>query len=210
MKKKLHLTSLVVFMTVSLFAQDAKSILNQVRNKYQSQKKLCAQFEQVFHWQLADETQTTKGQVCTQEGKKFRIETEQQIIVTDDKTVWTLNKLNKQVNIDHADNTEQDNPFLQSFFEKYTTNYDTRYEGKEEIEGKSYARIVLTTKSPDAFIHKVEIWVDDNHHMKKVVQTDLNENTTTYIVSSLNENPEFPNNFFQLEIPPDYEVVDLR
>ena len=105
-------------------AKEVDDVIKQVLKKYESLNKVSATYTQTFHWKLADETQVMHGRIDSQDGHKFRIDTEDQLIVTDGKVVWTVDKLNKQIMIDFASNNTQENPFLKSFFQKYTQEYN--------------------------------------------------------------------------------------
>jgi len=201
------LTVLVVAGTIYA-KDDVDNILKKVQKKYTNIDAVCADFVQIFHWTLADETRTTEGEICAKEGEKFRINTSDQLIVTDGKTLWTLDKMNNQVVIDHAENSD-DNPFLKSFFHKYVKKYSATY--NEAKSTNDIHCIVLSSKSENEFIQQVTLWIDeDKNIIQKVAQEDINENTTTFEVTDMNTNITLSKDTFTFEPEQDMKLIDLR
>jgi len=202
---------IVFFVPYRAFCQNANELLKQVREQYESHKNICAEFSQIFYWKLADERQEIQGKICVKDGVQFRIESQDQLIVTDSKIVWTLNKLNKQVTIDYANPDEHENPFLKSFFEKYFNDYTAKMIGTEKDENEELSHLQLTAKADEAFIRKLDLWIEGKTRIiKRAIQQDLNENETQYVIDKVEFGPDFPAKYFSLEIPGDYEVLDFR
>lgn len=201
----------LVFMVSFASAQDAAQVLSRVQKKYESLKNVCADFTQTFEWKLANETQTFKGQVCTRNGVQFRVENNDQTIITDGKTIWTMPRNANQVIIDDAAESPEDNPFLKSFLQNYMDNYKAEYLGQETLAGAAHDHLRLTAKSEDEFAKTIEVWVDQKSSlMSKIKQIDVNDNVSTYEVSNVNIDAQLTDASFRPEIPADYEVVDLR
>jgi outer membrane lipoprotein carrier protein len=209
--KRLFAILLVLSLNLAAQAQDAGALLGQIQKKYESMKNVCATFSQTFHWELAGETKTFAGTVCTRNGVQFKVETSDQLIITDGKTVWTMPHGNKQVIIDDAGENGESNPFLKSFMQNFVNNYRTELLSPETINGTPHHHLRLTAKSDDEFTKKVEIWADQKSLlMDKIVQTDINGNTSTYEVREINLNAGLTDASFKPEIPEGYEVVDMR
>jgi outer membrane lipoprotein-sorting protein len=209
--KKVFALLLVFVMTTAAAAQDAGDLLNRIQKKYESMKNVCADFTQTFRWELAAETQVYEGTVCTRNGVQFKVETGDQVIITDGKTIWTMPRGNKQVIIDDAAENSEDNPFLSSFLQNFITNYRNEMLPAESIAGTPHQHIRLTAKNEDEFTKEVEIWVDQKTMlMSKIKQTDINNNSSTYEVRDIDLNAKLTDASFKAAIPADYEVVDLR
>ncbi len=190
---------------------DAKTdrLLKDVQKVYEKLENVCADFTQTFFWKLTEETQKAKGRICAKGGDKFKIETDEQLIVTDGKTLWTFNKLNNQVVIDHAENSTSDNPFIKDFFKKYLTDYSPFPD--EEHAAKDLACVLLKAKTDDQFIRQLRLWIDKKSKMiLKIEQVDLNENTTTFELSNIDVNAPLVSKNFIFEPPADAEVIDMR
>ena len=209
------LISLFLFLfSFPVFAQDATQILTQVKNNYEAHPNICARFTQTFHWKLAEETQIVNGNICIKDGVKFKIETDNQIAITDGKTLWTLNKINKQVIIDRAGGGSQENPLLKSFLQKYIENYVAKLVAAEKgDQGEIIYHLNLLAKSEDEFYQRIEIWIEKkskSYFMKKIIQYDINGNETIYTINDLNLQADIPDSMFKPAIPDGYEVIDLR
>jgi chaperone LolA len=192
-------------------AQTADQILNRVRQKYNACKEVCADFVQTFHWKLANETQVFKGNVCTRNGAMFRVESQDQTIVTDGKTIWTMNISTKQIMIDNADDDAEGNPFLKSYLDNYIKNYSSTLAAEEPCQGKPSWHLHLTARSENQFAHDIDVWVDKaTSYIMKIEQVDANGNTSVYEVSALRINPALPDRTFTLAVPEGYEVIDMR
>ncbi|MBN2356728.1 outer membrane lipoprotein carrier protein LolA [candidate division KSB1 bacterium] len=211
MKKMCILTILTFTLVSAGVGQDADEILKKIQKTYLDMKAVCADFEQTFYWKLADETQTFTGKVCTRNGEQFRIETEDQIIITDGKAIWTLSHINKQVLIDDAAESTEDNPFLKSFMQNYIDHYQAKLVQETKIGETPHYLLELEAKSEDEFARLIKVWVDKKTYlMTKIVQTDINENTSTYEVNDVDTNAKLTDASFQLTPPSGYEVVDMR
>lgn len=190
---------------------DARSdrLLRQLQNKYESLDEVCADFTQTFHWKLTGETQQISGRICAKGGDRFRIETEEQLIITDGNTLWTLNKLNNQVIIDHAENATSENPFIKDFLEKYIREYNSRIDESASSGGDPV--ILLTSKTGDHFVPQMRLWVDEKQDLiTKVEQTDLNENTTVFQVNNIDTDVSLSNSDFKFQAPESADVIDMR
>jgi len=211
--KNFIFTLMLVFSTVvaPVSAQTADEIIGKVRQKYEGLKQVCADFTQTFHWKLADETQVIKGQICAKDGVKFRIESQDQLIITDGKTIWTMNKANKQVMVDNADKASGDNPFLKSYLKKYTEEYKGELLGTEKTGEVDFYRLKLAAKNEDQFVRQVDFWVDSKtFFLTKVQQVDINDNSTAYEVENVKIDVILKDATFTFSAPEGYEVIDLR
>ncbi|HPI73918.1 MAG TPA: outer membrane lipoprotein carrier protein LolA [bacterium] len=205
------LTLLLAATAMPLRAQNAEAILAKVKQKYQSLKQVCAEFEQTFHWKMAGETQVTRGSLCTQNGVQFRIELQDQTIVTDGVTLWTLSQANRQVMIDHAANGKENNPFLSTFIEKYFKSYRAVLAGEETVQGTPHYHLLLTALSEDEFERTLDLWVNKSTLiMSRIKLVDVNGNDSIYEVTSLNLKPALNDQDFVLTVPEGFETVDLR
>jgi len=189
----------------------AKKIVENVTKRYQTITDVSAHFEQTFFWKLAGEQQTIEGKIYVKDGKKYRIETDDQLIVTDGLTIWTLSKTNKQVLVDALNENSQQNPLMREFLTRYSEEYIPKLVDQKEIKGAEYYLVELSAKSEDMFITKVGIWVDEKTWlMLSVEQTDINGNLTKYIVTDVDFNTKLSETLFKIEVPEGYELIDLR
>jgi chaperone LolA len=200
---------LIAFSTFALAADsEADKILENVQETYEKLDDVCSDFTQTFYWKLTDDSQVVSGHICAKGGDKFKIETPEQLIITDGDVLWTMNKVNKQVIIDYAENASNNNPFIKNFMQKYITEYDAKM-GESDDRGQSY--ILLTSKTGEHFVPRIQLWIDNKSNLiTKIVQDDLNENTTTFEMSNLNTDVSLAAKEFKFQPPSDAEVIDMR
>lgn len=203
---KKTLIAYLMALTTLAWAADKKAdeILAKVQNAYEKLDNVCADFTQTFYWKLTDDRQVVSGFICAQGGDKFKIETPEQIIVTDGDVLWTLNKINKQVIIDHAENSTNDNPFIKNFMQKYIAEYNAQM-------GETPDHIVLTSKTGEHFVPKIQLWIDSKSNLiSKIVQDDLNDNSTTFEMANVNTDISLAAKDFKFQVPSDADVIDMR
>ncbi|MBN1481485.1 outer membrane lipoprotein carrier protein LolA [candidate division KSB1 bacterium] len=189
--------------------RETQKVLDKVQKTYEKLNDVCADFSQSFYWKLTEETQVVTGHICAKGGDKFKIETPEQLIVTDGKVLWTLNKMNNQVIIDHAENVANDNPFIQNFMQKYISEYDARIVEDQSDNGETC--ILMTTKSGEHFVPRLWLWIDNKSNLiNKIVQQDVNENTTTFEMSTFDMDVKLAANDFKYQIPEGADVIDMR
>ncbi len=204
--------ALCYLLAASLFAGDdrADKIIAKVKKKYDKIKTFSAEFNQTFHWKLADNVQELKGKIWLKGQEKFKIETEDQTIVSNGKTIWTFSRFNKQVIIDNIDKSGDQFRLPKDIFFKYSEQYHTAYVKSEKIQDQDCDVIELQAKTEDVFIKYMKIWISNNMLPLKIEQVDLNQNTNTYSLEHIQLNKPIDDSFFVYQVPESIEVIDMR
>jgi len=188
----------------------AEEIIKKVQQRLQSAKLVEAQFVQVFQWSVAGERQEFQGKIWLGPHDAFRIESADQLIVSDGKDVWTYDKVNKQVIIDHL-NPDQENYLPRQLSLRFARTYKANLLGKEDLSGRKVYHMQLQSKNPDVFIRRFDLWVDPSSWIvRKLSYLDANENVTTYVIRSIRFLQKSDGSLFQFSVPKGVEVVDLR
>ena len=210
MKKYFVLFLLAFFMTalfVGAAEKNADDILKKVKNIYEKNNNICADFTQKFIWKLTEEEHVLSGTICVQQGVKFKIETPDNDIVNDGEALWTLNRTNNQVIVNNGNQNSEGAPFLKQFIDKFIRDYSANLESEE----KDYYLLNLSAKSEDEFIRDVQLQVDKkSFFLLNVIQHDANENTTDYKVENIRTDVSLTADDFKINDIEKYEVVDLR
>jgi len=209
--RKLLLIVLFLIPIVSIYADDdAESIVSSLQKKYGDAKDLSISFVQNVQFAVTKNTQTFGGKLVMKKGNKYRIEMEQQTIVTDGTTVWTFNKANNQVFIDTYKNDSQ------SFSpDKILTNLPDNYTatilGKEKQGDHELTILKLIPKKSRMNIQWMKVWVDaDTWAMKKIQVFDASENLWTYDVNDVQMDTGIADAQFHFDVPAGVDVIDLR
>jgi len=111
--KRLFFSLILMGMTVSIFAQadtystpeesdpKAKAILESLKNKYEQFKTIQADFTLII--EIPEEDRIVQKGKMAQAGDKYRLELEDQSIMTDGETLWYYQKNNNEVQVNSAD-----------------------------------------------------------------------------------------------------------
>ncbi|GBD94312.1 lipoprotein chaperone [bacterium BMS3Abin05] len=188
----------------------AEKILKKVRERVQSINTLQASFKETFHWTMIDEVQKFSGELYIGEGDKFRLQTAGQIIVSDGKTLWTYDAGKNQVLIDNV-SPSGDELLPRRLLLKFEKDYHPTLIGKKVIGTTMCYVLDLTSKTEDAFIPKMTVWIDSKNWLtKKLSYEDINQNKTTYELGSIKINKKLPEEIFRFKIKPGVQVIDMR
>ena len=214
MKKTILFLLLIIFFcgNITVIQADVKAdkIIKKVLAKYEASKTFKADFEQTYYWVLTDNKAEQFGTIWLEGKDKFKIQTENQVIVSDGKTVWTYSKNTNQVLIDNVQKTE-DITLPGDIMLNFLDEYKAIYTGKEKLKKILCHRLEMTAKDENQFIQKVILWVgNDDLVVHQIEQIDLNKNTNTYYLKSIEFNKPFDDNFFHYEPGDSVEVIDMR
>ncbi len=189
----------------------AQQILKGVSEKYRSYKSVQADFVlKVENGQNNSKDQQTG--TLFMKGNKYKLQINNQEIISDNNTVWTYLKDANEVQINSYES--DDNTISPSqIFTLYEKNFLYAFSEEKTIGGKVIQFIDLTPNDKSKPYFKVRLAVDK---IAKAVQSavvfDKNGNRYTYEIMKLIPDPRISDNFFSFDEKkyPGVEVVDLR
>ena len=204
------LTFLLLADSQRVQGQDVEEVLSRLQRKYESVRDLYASFTQIVRFGVTQSTQAFTGKLWMKKGNRYRIELEQQTIVTDGKSVWTYSELNKQVLIDKF--KDDPNAFTpDKVLVDVPKNYFANIIGNEKGNDGKTLILKLVPKENNSLTKSMKVWVSTSQWlMAKVEILDVSDNRTTYLLKDLKVDEGIPDRLFHFDIPPDVEVVDLR
>lgn len=188
----------------------AKAILEKSRLKYQSYKTMQADIKLTIQFGADKEIQQGKVYLA---GDKYRIELNQQQVISDAKTMWMVSNKSGvcEVQINHADEASLLSP----------SKLITMYENENEViignlteateNGKAVYTIEVKPKSSNADYSKVRMSVDKSSN--DITQaTIFGKDGTRYIFEfiKISGNASCPATLFTYETNPKCKVIDLR
>jgi len=211
MKIMLVLSILAMSIMNGVAQENVEKIIKDVQKKYQNIQLVHADFKQVNRFKLTSIQSEIHGTIWISQNDQFRLETEDQTIVSDGKNFWRFNKLENQVLIDHAKKSQQD-IFLNNFLFKINEVYYSQIAGEQQIDGKKIYEIKLTPRKPeDSFFSYIKVWLyEKSWEIIKVLYMDFNENEVEYLIEKMELNPKVGSGIFNFEIPEGTEAIDLR
>ena len=188
----------------------AMQIVKNFQDNYNRIEDATIKFTQTVVFPLSKVSRTTSGTLYIKKGNKYRIDTDDKVIVTDGKTSWVYLPQSQQVLIDNFrndKNTITPEKFLLDVPEDY---FAVLLSTNKTSTGNLYV-LRLTPRSDNSFIRSITIEIQDSSWtVKSAVISDMNDTRYTYKVESLKTNTGLPNSEFEFVPPKGAQVVDLR
>ncbi|MCK4894031.1 MAG: outer membrane lipoprotein carrier protein LolA [Calditrichia bacterium] len=202
---------LLVFIISNLYAENVDKIIKNVQKKYSKVQLLYVDFKQVNRFQLTKIENEVYGTIWIAQDNKFRLETEDQTMVSNGEKFWRYNKLENQVLIDYAKKSQQD-IFLNNFLFQISDYYDSQILNEEKKGKNKIFEIKLTPKTPEEnYFRYIKVWINDGSWiLNKVLYVDFNDNEVEYLIEKMDLERSLTKNLFEFQSPEGSEVVDLR
>ncbi len=213
MKKLLSL--MLALFVQSAFSQDITptEVLENVQKKYTSTSDASAKFSQKVSFKYAKIEQAFTGTVKMKKGNRYRIESQQQTLVTDGKTVWLYTPATKQVLIDTYKNDPRTFSPERMLLGLPKNFQATLLDEDAKAAGATYVMKLApkaNTESTKLF-KSLKVWVsDDDWSIRKIEYVDLNETRTVYTLTELAFDAGVADDAFRFTAPAKTTVVDLR
>jgi outer membrane lipoprotein carrier protein len=191
-------------------SDDPQEILENVRKKYDGIRDAELKFTQRTRFPQSTLEQRAKGTLSLKKEHKFRIETDDQIVVTDGETVWSYSLPNRQVLIDRF--KPSDRSFSpERILGGATDDYTATVRGREKSGNTECVVLKLVPRNEGSLMTSLRLWIDPAEWLVRMAElTDVNGKVTTYTVSDIKLNPGLSDSRFVLQIPEGAEVVDMR
>jgi chaperone LolA len=206
----LALLGVLLTRVIAVGGEDVEEILARLQKKYEAMSDVTCHFTQTVQFSVTHNEQQFKGVLYMKKGNRYRIETDDQTIVTDGTSVWSYSPSTNQVLIDHfREDPRSITP--DKVLMTIPTQYNVVILSEETIEGSSCTVLKCTPKDQMSNVKWMKVWIsEDQTVMKKIQIQDVNETTTSYVVGDLKFNTSLPDSRFQFKPPQGAEVVDLR
>lgn len=201
--------AVMFFCSLSAQTLTPSEALEKIRASYSTMTDVSALFTQHVQMKFKRGSQTVSGSVKIKKGNKYRLETEQQTIVSNGVTVWMFTPRTKQVIIDAVkQHRAQFSPdkFLLGLPKEFTAG---------SIE-KDSLDIILTllptsTSSMASVMKQMRVWADPQSWIFRTVEvTDKNSTVTTYALSDIRFNKGISDSIFIFDVTEDMKVVDMK
>lgn len=183
-------------------------VLQNVEKTLNSDKIFDLQFKQTYLWKLTGETHSIQGTLVLDKDR-FRMTTEDQVIVSNGQTLWTYNVPANRVLIDQLANT---NELLlpRKILSHYAKGYQAYIKGEESLGNKTDIHLELIAEEDNQF-PKVDIWVEPKTWMLlKIIQQDLNQNQTVFEALQTKIDTSVDAKLFEFKIPQGAEVIHMN
>lgn len=189
---------------------DLATVTAGMQKRYAAMGNVSAKFIQEVRFGFSNIRQEFKGTLLMRKPNRFRIESENQVLVTDGSTVWAYSPANKQVVVDrYKENKNSITP--ERFLGTIPENYYATILGTEAGKAGRLITLKLVPKDDASFIRAVRLVVEDGTWtVRRISIEDVNETTTEYIIEDLNLDAPIDEASFTFLPPPGTDIVDLR
>jgi len=195
----------------SIFAADVNDIIKNIQKTYDKMDNLSAVFSQVETFRLTGSQNETIGRIYIKDGEKYRFESEDQVIVTDGKTVWTYNAISKQLLIDRV--RKNSGALLpRDMLFKYPKTHLAALINEEKLNGYTYYTVRLDPKEGvRGFIKNLKIRVKKkNWLVDEIETTDQNGNTSIFKITEIDTKKNLDDKLFKYQPHEGAQIVDMR
>jgi chaperone LolA len=198
-----------IFICSTLLSQNkisAEEVVANVQQKYSSFLDVSAKFSQRSMLRFGKKEQLQNGIVKIKKKNRFRIESDQQIISTDGKTVWMYTTFNNQVIISPY---KKNSASLSA--DQFLQGLPKDFEPEIESASKTEYTLVLTPKKKTNFISTFRAVINNSDWtIQKIGYIDANKTTTAIELSEMKVNSGIADSDFVFQIPLGAAVVDSR
>lgn len=199
--KNILLTGFILLFSCSQYAQsDANSILRDLQNKFNSIIDLTVDYSQ-----KAGSKVILNGKIIFKKENKYRVENKNQIVGSDGISAWNYNSIQKKYIITNND-AESNSIYSINYLVFQLPNeclLSARTEGNLKI-------LELTPKSTNLQFKKIELWINSDNLIQKIVLSDLNNSTNEISLSNYKLNQKISDSLFSFNPPEGTKVIDLR
>lgn len=157
---------------------------------------------------LFTESQATGGLIYLKQSSKYRLESPDEMVISDGKVVWTYSIGEKQVTKQNL-KPGQEFDFL-SFLKDIESTYKSGLGVPEKVERFNCQKVILTPKEEGTDFEELTLWVDSkNYLVRKMEMKDLQKSKTTFWFANLRINSRLADSLFDFKIPDKVELIDL-
>lgn len=199
--KNIILTFFILLFSFSHYAQsDAYSILRDLQNKFNSINDLTVDYSQKASGKVI-----LNGKIIFKKENKYRVENKNQIVGSDGISVWNYNSAQKKYIIKNYDG-ESNSVYSINYLVYQLPNecmLSARTEGNLKV-------LELTPKSTNLQFKKIELWINSDNLIQKIILSDLNNSSNEISLSNYKLNQKISDSLFSFNPPEGTKVIDLR
>ncbi len=194
--------------------QQAKKALDKVRKKYEGYKTMEATFS--LSIELPGQQKEVQKGVIGQEGDKFKLDMDQQMIVNDTKTTWVYLKKNNEVQINNSAKGGEGNDFLtpKELLSRYQKgDFIYAIVDKTSAGGKVLTQIEFKPKDKKSDYSKLRVSLDEKQGTIEEVKAFAKDGSRyAFTINKLTPNKKFAATYFTFDTKkyPGIRVEDLR
>ncbi len=214
--KKFLLLLLTGLLFTSINAQtgkqnEAEKLMERVSKRYKNFKSMKADFVYTLENKQQKSQEKQKGSILVK-GNKFRLDIANQLIICDNKTIWTFSREVNEVQVNHY-SPKEGAIRLDDIFTMYGKGFLYKIVESKKDGNKEIVVIELTPKDKKKKFFKIKVTVDKTN--QTILSSQIFEKTGTihtYTVNNQVPNLKYDDNQFTFDSKkyPGVEVIELR
>jgi outer membrane lipoprotein-sorting protein len=201
--------AVLLFLSVGLLASKEEEVLKKIDRRLEDIETLQVDFEQEVSSGVFATVDKTSGGIFLTDDDRFRIETDDQTIVSDSVLIWVYSVENKQVKIDsvhEVDDLVRPSDYIFSFKEGYEADLLT----DTTCDFGTCYKIVLTALEKDNFIKEMYLFIDPETYLtRRAEYKDINGNLVTIRFKDYKIDRKIPAEIFKFKTPKGVEEIRL-
>lgn len=202
----------IVFATPdTLLALSPEGARKSLHKQYKKVKTLEADFREVFEWAMTGETIQRQGRLLVTEDDRFRIDTPEQLLISDGKSIFRYNRIRNTVIIESLPESDQ-NMLPRRLMLEFADEFKATTLSELPIEGEPGFRLDLIPDNPDqVLLDNAILWVTEKDLIvRRLKFVDLNDNATTYFFTNIQLDQPADTTLTTFTPPEGVELFDLR
>ena len=196
---KTKVFTILSFMLISLIsvqAQDAKSLLDEVSSKVKSYDNILIDFKYSLNNTKENVKQDTRGNV-TLKGESYVLNMLGVTRIFNGKTIYTIVPEDEEVTISTYNEQEDKSISASKMLTFYESGYNYKMDVLQNVKGRKIQFIKLSPIDSNAEIKDILLGIDmQTKHIYKLIQTDSSGTSYTITVNSFKTNQSISQNLF--------------
>lgn len=198
------LLAAVVFSAGQAAAQSPEAVARRLQERYRHVGALRAEFVQTLGGQRLRGTMTVRGDA-------FRIEMDDQVLVSDGETLWSYSRPDNQVVVQRYDPAEAGGFSVGQLFTDWTSLFRVTGATQATMNGVRHDVLALRPREAGSPVRDATLYVRSADAVPTMVRVhDVNGQTLAFDLGNVQLNPRLPSGTFSFRTPSGAEVVDLR
>lgn len=213
-KDILKLILVITSIPLIIFAQIKKvenfnpeKFLDEVQQNYKSFENFVVEFTKEVSSPAISGKQISNGKLYYLNQNKYRLEIDEQLIISDGQTIYNYSKKAKRVVVT---NFEENFFSPQNLLTNVPQNYKKEFLGEENLGNKKAFKFRFYPSSSNPEFKTMIVWLTSNKIIQKIQVEDWAGNLYTIETKIFSSNQPIKEDLIKFKIPSGVKVVDLR
>jgi len=175
---------------------ESKSILEKVKAKYEAYSTMKINLNQVIvDAEDGDEKMTA---TLWLKGDMFKLEYQDQVLMTDTKKYWIYFKDDKEVNISNYDLDDENSIKPSDIFSLYEKDFQYKLDGTASRGDDKFWIIRFNPHDKNVDYHAIKLYINQSDYsIAQAIIIDKEQNQIKFMINKLEPNLNLPDSFFQ-------------